>query len=292
VHRKGGAVLALAGDDAADADDVALAGGAVAREVAVVARAIRMRHQDADVLADGFLHRVAELPLGRAAEELHDAAAIDDDHGVGNGVEDRAEMALAGPQRLFELLLLVDRDRDSADVPGPPLLSLTSCRGRVSSGCGRARHGCVLKVVVGAVAMQWVTAPRALPSRGSSRDRNSAQSSGGSSDRSNSLRVFPDQTSSRVARSRSQVPTPAPSMPSCRCSSRKWLWLSRDGGSLLLTLCLPSGPLHRTPSQRMCGEIIIIRGRMVLKRELIGSRKRTGVPGRSAKILISERDSL
>jgi hypothetical protein len=42
----------------------------------------------------------------------------------------------------------------------------------------------------------------------------------------------------------------------------------------------------------MWGEIIIIRGRMVLKRELIGSRKRTGVPGRSAKLLISERDSL
>ena len=38
---------------------------------------------------------IAEQPLGRGAERLDDAALVDDDHGVRDGVEDRLQMRLA-----------------------------------------------------------------------------------------------------------------------------------------------------------------------------------------------------
>ena len=76
LHREGRAVLALAHDDAADADDPPLAGAAIALEVAVVAVAVGLWHQHLDVPADGLFGRtVAELPLRRGAERLDDAAA-------------------------------------------------------------------------------------------------------------------------------------------------------------------------------------------------------------------------
>src|SRR5437588_458375 len=59
---------------------------------------------------------MAELPLGGAAEKLHDAMFVDDDHGVRYGVEDRAKMTLARPQCLFEPLLLVDVEHDAAEA--------------------------------------------------------------------------------------------------------------------------------------------------------------------------------
>ena len=40
-----------------------------------------------DILADRLAAAVAEQPLGRRAEGLDDAPLVDDDHGVGNGVE-------------------------------------------------------------------------------------------------------------------------------------------------------------------------------------------------------------
>ena len=67
----------------------------IALEIAVVALAIGRRHQHADVLADHLVRAVAEQPLGRRAERLHDPALVDDDHRVGHGVEDRLEMGLA-----------------------------------------------------------------------------------------------------------------------------------------------------------------------------------------------------
>src|SRR4051812_18744023 len=118
VHREGGAVAAPAGHDAADADDVRIAGGAVARDVAVMARAVGLWHQDADVLAHRLLLGPAEQALGGGAEELHDALAVDDDHGIGNGLEDRTEVAFAGAERFLHLLLRIDVEEDAAEVTG------------------------------------------------------------------------------------------------------------------------------------------------------------------------------
>ena len=67
----------------------------VAREVAVVRLAVGRRHQHLDVLADHLGRGVAEQPLGRRAERTHDAVLVDDDHRVGDGVEDRLQMGLA-----------------------------------------------------------------------------------------------------------------------------------------------------------------------------------------------------
>ena len=95
LHRKGRAVLALADDDAADADDAPLAGDLVAIEIAVVAAAVRLRHQHADVEPGRLGGADAEQAFGGAAEGLNDAEFVDHDHRVRNGIEDRLQMRLA-----------------------------------------------------------------------------------------------------------------------------------------------------------------------------------------------------
>ena len=95
LHRKGRAVLALADHDAADADDAALARVHIALQVTVMVFAIGRGHQGLDVLSDGLGGAAAEQPLGGAAERLHDAALVDDDHGFRHGVENRLQMRLA-----------------------------------------------------------------------------------------------------------------------------------------------------------------------------------------------------
>ena len=96
LHRKGRAVLALADDHAADADDAALAGGQIALQVAVMVFAIGRRHQASLTFCPMRLGRaVAEQPLGRAAEGLDDAALVDDDHRFRHGVENRLQMRFA-----------------------------------------------------------------------------------------------------------------------------------------------------------------------------------------------------
>src|SRR6266446_7139535 len=122
MHRESGSVLALTGDDSADADDMPLAGGPVAGEVAIVPRTVRIWHQYTDVLADRLLFAVAELPFRGAAEELHDAVAIDHDHRIRNGLQDRLQMALARPQRFLELFLLVNIEHDAAEMTGHAVL--------------------------------------------------------------------------------------------------------------------------------------------------------------------------
>ena len=68
----------------------------VAVQIAVVAFAVGRRHQHLHVLAERLGRRVAEEPLRRARERLHRAGLVDDDHGLRDGVEDRAEMRFAG----------------------------------------------------------------------------------------------------------------------------------------------------------------------------------------------------
>ena len=93
--RKGRAVLALADHHPADADDAPLAGQHIAIEITVVTFAIGRRHQHLDVLAEHFGRAVAEQTLRRRAEGLHDAALVDHDHGVGNGVENELHVGFA-----------------------------------------------------------------------------------------------------------------------------------------------------------------------------------------------------
>ena len=95
LHGKGRAVVALADDDAADADDPPLAGAQIAVEVAVMIVAVRLRHQHLDILAHDLRRPIAEQPLRRGAERLHAAALVDDDHGLRDGVEDRLQMRRA-----------------------------------------------------------------------------------------------------------------------------------------------------------------------------------------------------
>src|SRR6476620_1025177 len=122
MHRKRRSVFALSGYDSANADDMPLAGGSIARQVAIVARTVGVWHQDADILADSLLLGVTKLPLRSTAEELHDAAAVDNDHRIRNSLQDGAKVTFPCSQRFFDLLLLVDIDHDAAEVTWDSLL--------------------------------------------------------------------------------------------------------------------------------------------------------------------------
>src|SRR6516165_11106639 len=74
LERKLGPVLAPPGYDASETDDPALAGRKIARDVAVVALAMRCRHQHADIAAAYLARGIAEHALGGGAERLDDAA--------------------------------------------------------------------------------------------------------------------------------------------------------------------------------------------------------------------------
>ena len=117
MHRKGRTVGASTRDDAANADDARLAFGAVALEVAVVATAIGLGHQDPHVLADRFVLRKAEHPLGGAAEQLHDSGFVDDHHRVGHRFENRPKMLVAAAKRVLGALLRVDVEHDAGQAP-------------------------------------------------------------------------------------------------------------------------------------------------------------------------------
>ena len=78
---------------AADADDPRLAGAQIARQVLVVARAVRRRHQDPHVLADQLVLPVAEQPRRLGIHGLDQAARIDRDDAVGGIVHHRPQRA-------------------------------------------------------------------------------------------------------------------------------------------------------------------------------------------------------
>ena len=56
---------------------------------------IRRRHQQLDVFSRDLRDGIAEQPFRGRAERLNGAALVDDDHGFGNGVENRLHMRLA-----------------------------------------------------------------------------------------------------------------------------------------------------------------------------------------------------
>ena len=124
LHGEGRAILALTGDDAVDADDALLAGGEVARDIAVMLLAKRTRHQHAHIAADDRVLAIAEQALGGGAEGLHDAVLVDHDGRVRHGVEDRAEPRFAhfkrrgvpaAPDARAAKLLAEPRDEDADD---------------------------------------------------------------------------------------------------------------------------------------------------------------------------------
>src|ERR1700740_1049344 len=110
MHRKGRSVLALAGYDSANADYMPLARGQIPSQITVVTRTIRVWHQDSDVLTDGFAFKIAKLPFGGTAKELHDAAAVDDYHRIGDSLQNRTEVIFSDSQGFFDLLLIVNID--------------------------------------------------------------------------------------------------------------------------------------------------------------------------------------
>src|SRR6202158_3297444 len=124
MHWKRRSVLALAGYDSANADYMPLACGQIPGQITVVARTIRVWHQDADVLTDSLRFGVPEWPPRRAAEKLHGSAAIDDDHGIRNCFQDRLQMTLARSQRFFELFLLVAVEHAGAEMTRQAVLIL------------------------------------------------------------------------------------------------------------------------------------------------------------------------
>ena len=107
--RKGAAILALADDDAADADDAPLPGLEIVLEVTVMTLVIGRRHEDADVPADGFCGGVAEQALGGRAEGFDQPAFVDDENGVRRGLQDRAQARLALTQHFvgYRRIMLV-----------------------------------------------------------------------------------------------------------------------------------------------------------------------------------------
>ena len=67
----------------------------IAVEIAVMALAIRRRHQGLDILAHGFAGRVAEQRFGGGAEGMHDAVSSITIMASGNGIEDRLQVRFA-----------------------------------------------------------------------------------------------------------------------------------------------------------------------------------------------------
>ena len=94
VDRECRAVLALADDLAADADDLGLMGMQVVGEVAVVLPAIGRGHQHLDVLADHFFGAIAEQTLTRGIEHKDAAGGVDQDDPVDGSVYNRVQPRL------------------------------------------------------------------------------------------------------------------------------------------------------------------------------------------------------
>src|SRR5215831_10414343 len=143
MYGKGRAVLALADDDAADADDAPLAGREVALDIGVMLLAIGRGHEQADVLAGGLGHRVAEQPLGRRAERFDPPLLVDDDHGVRYGLQDRAQPRLGRFQRLRHRRALVDQGLET--VQDPSHVAIGAQHGNIDGtkrrSAGRRRRG-------------------------------------------------------------------------------------------------------------------------------------------------------
>lgn len=95
VDGEDGSVLAAAEDLAADADDAALAGLAVAGEVAVMSGAVGLGHEGADVASEEISRGPSEHAFGGRVDGVDEAAVVDGDDALDGGVEDGAEAGVA-----------------------------------------------------------------------------------------------------------------------------------------------------------------------------------------------------
>src|SRR5262249_24108230 len=109
-----GPVLAPSLHLAPDADDLRLAGPAVAVQVAVVLPLIGAGHEHLHTAAEQFRVRVAEDAPGRGVDRLDDALLVDGHDPVHDGIEDGPQPCFAIPQRLLRPLAL----RDVPEVAG------------------------------------------------------------------------------------------------------------------------------------------------------------------------------
>ena len=95
LHREDRAVLGEALHQTAIADDPRFARLEVIADVAVVLGSVGLGHEHPDVAAEHFLRMIAEQLRRCGAEGGHQAPLVDDDHRLGDCVEDRSQMRLA-----------------------------------------------------------------------------------------------------------------------------------------------------------------------------------------------------
>jgi hypothetical protein len=98
LEREERTVAALALHLAEDADGLGLSGPAIALDVAVMRRAVGLRHQHLDVPPDHRRGGIAEDLLGGEVEGLHDARLVDDRDRVDRGVDDGVVFGLVAGQ--------------------------------------------------------------------------------------------------------------------------------------------------------------------------------------------------
>ena len=91
-HGKCRTVPPLTDNNAADANDTSLACAYIAVKVAIVLNSMWHWHQQLDVFSQNIGSAIAEKPLRRGTERSHNAALVDDDHGIGNTVENSNTM--------------------------------------------------------------------------------------------------------------------------------------------------------------------------------------------------------
>ena len=95
VDGEDGPVLASTKNLAADADDAALPGFAVAGEVAVMPGPVWLGHEGVDVLPEELPGAPSEHPFGGRVDGVDPAAVVDGDDALDGGVEDSAQAGIA-----------------------------------------------------------------------------------------------------------------------------------------------------------------------------------------------------
>ena len=107
-HWENCAVLGEALDQPAIADNSRFAGPEIIGEVLVILGPVGFRHEHLDIAADDFISTISEQSCGRSAERSDLSLLIDNDHRLGDSIEDRTHMRLA--RREFRLSPLQSRN--------------------------------------------------------------------------------------------------------------------------------------------------------------------------------------
>ena len=117
LHREGAAVLSLADDDAAHANDPPLAGRQIAIQVPVVFVPVRRGHQHADIASLHLASHEAEEALRSRTKGLNYPFLVDDHHRVWDCLKNRPHMGVAdgeflvGNAKLIGRALVLEQER-------------------------------------------------------------------------------------------------------------------------------------------------------------------------------------